>query len=228
MRRYLSLFLAFITAAALTACASPAVAPAKTSAPVPYAPSLPSGFANADVTALLGSGTVHGLTTQESVELAVGLAENGKPDAAIVAAHLALGAAKTDREKAVLLATLSMLWGSKKEYRLAAETAEMGQGYLPDDPHLASLRFVYYDLAGDGVMTLAAKNHLMRLDPNFSRKPVFAIVDDLAEIELIAETIVALEQAWEHLPPSLKLQVHTELNEIGAWAKSFAREGPSP
>ncbi len=169
-----------------------------------YAPDLPVNFANADLAGLLKAGTVRALTAQESIALAVALANQGKTDAAIVTANLGLGASKSDREKAALLATLALLWGSKKEFHLAAETVAQGQTYLPDDLNLAGLRLIYCELANDGVGTLAAQSHLMRLDPNFSRTPVFSLKDVGQTLKTIGEIIAAAKVAWESIPREWK------------------------
>jgi len=181
------------------------------------------GSAYQDVPALLHDGSVRVLTARESITLALGEVEKGQPDAAIVAANLALGVAKSDREKAALYATLALLYGSKKDYRPAAEAALAGQKYLPNDPRLASLRLVYFELADDGVGALAAKSHLMRLDPNFNRTPVFAVQDVVEVIKALGELIAVAKTVWALIPMEQKEEMVDMVDGILGKAQSLIK-----
>jgi hypothetical protein len=174
------------------------------------------GFVNENTDALLSEGSTHALTATQYCALAVGLAESGKPDAAIVTAKLGLGVASNNREKAALMATLALIYGSKKDFKQAAEAAQLGQEYLPNDPRLASLRVVYYELADDGVAFLAAKSHLMRLDPGFNRKPVFSISADDVKVVVVGlvEVYVAVKTLWENLSPEFKEEIRAMIGKI--------------
>ena len=190
---------------------------------VPYAPSPTSGFASQDADALLKEGSVRALTARECGKLAVNLAESGKPDAAIVAANLGLGVAANDQERGALMATLSLIWGSKRDFRQAADAAQLGQEYLPDDPHLAALREIYYEQAGDGVAALSAQNHLMRLDPNFNRTPVFSIEDADVLIKTTIDAIglyVAVKSLWADITTEIKQDIRDMLEKIWDGAQS--------
>jgi hypothetical protein len=183
----------------------------------------PFGSAYQDVPALLQDGSVRVLTARESITLALGEVERGQPDAAIVATNLALGVAKSDREKAALYATLALLYGSKKEYHPAAEAALAGQKHLPNDPRLASLRLVYFELADDGVGALAAKSHLMRLDPNFNRTPVFSVQDVVEVIKALGEIIAIAKTAWAIIPMEQKEEMVEMLDGMLGKAQSLIK-----
>jgi len=187
---------------------------------VPYAPSPTSGFASQDADALLKEGSVRALTARECGKLAVNLAESGKPDAAIVAANLGLGVAANDQERGALMATLSLIWGSKRDFRQAADAAQLGQEYLPDDSHIAALREIYYEQAGDGVAALAAKSHLMHLDPNFNRTPVFSVEDAMVVLKTVTQIYVAVKVAWESISPETKQDIRDMLGKIWHEAQS--------
>jgi hypothetical protein len=159
-----------------------------------------------DENGILREASQRPLTAREFGDLAMQLAETGRSETALIIANLGLGVAKDDREKAALMATISLTWASRGEYRNAAEAAQRGQELLPDNITLAGLRFAYFELAGDGMASLSAKNHLMRLDPTFARRPVF-----LAELIIMIETgykiYTVTKDAWERLDPKVKEKV---------------------
>ena len=191
--------------------------------PVMIALGTATGFNYMDADELLQEGTVRSLTASEFGALAVSLAEKGKPDAAMVAVKLGLGAARNNREKAALQATLALIWGSQKDFAKAADAAQRGQEYLPNDPRLAALRVIYYEQAGDGVEALAAKSHLMHLDPNFNRTPVFSVQDAMVMLKTVTEIYVAVKVAWENISPETKQDIRDMLGKIWHGAQ-FAEE----
>lgn len=168
---------------------------------------------------VLRDASLRTLTARESGDLALHLAETGHSEAALIVANLGLGAAKDDRERAALFTTLSLTWASRGEYRNAAEAAQKGQELLPDNKTLAGLRFVYFELAGDGLAALAARNHLMRLDPTFARKPVF-LAETIVVVEGLYRLYVVTKKVWADIPEPTKERIRAMVREMWSTARA--------
>lgn len=166
-----------------------------------------SAFSQTGSETLLEKARERQLTSQEFVALGFAYAEDGHLAAATLAGNLAEGTAVDSTEKAAALVFQALLLGSQQDYSAAAAKVELAQTLLPDNAGIASLRMSYHELAGNGVEALAAKSHLMRLDPEFARNPVFDPGTALIFVKLVAIVAAAVLNAWSSLPRQDKQKV---------------------
>ena len=134
--------------------------------------------------------------------------EVGEITEAATTARLGMGVTKSAEEKAAFLAVLSQCLSVQGRYQIAAETALEGSRLNPASKELAALRSAYFEKLGDKANSLAARDHLRRLDPTVEGKPVSEWVDDLQTIILIYQTIKVIfetaKDAWVRLEPQIR------------------------
>ena len=146
---------------------------------------------NAVITEMLQTAKDRTLNTKEMVELSFAYLMTRQFDRAELTATLALGTTHNAKQKAAIYALISQNLGLMGRYKEAGLQALEGQRLDPESKWLAAYRLEFFDKAGETLQSMAAKDHLMRLDGS-GREPAVATAPFAIASGVIISAVVVI------------------------------------